>query len=103
MMVNPTRIILGTMVYTDSDETTSSADRMIKIFRNIIMSAIFTFVFGMGMKGLALGTLLANICSIVTLSTHFFRKDSSLFPRMHFSLRDLLDFVRFGFADSEFF
>ena len=100
LMLEPIIIILGIMVYTDGDENTSSADCMIKIFGNLIMSAIFTFVFGMGMMGLALGTLLADICSVVTLSTHFFRKSNSLFPRMHFSFRDLWDFVRLGFADS---
>ena len=100
LMIEPIIIILGIMVYTDGDENTSSADCMIKIFGNLIMSAIFTFVFGMGMKGLALGTFLADICSVLTLSTHFFRKSNSLFPRMHFSFRDLWDFVRLGFADS---
>ena len=94
LMAEPAMIILGIMVYTDGDEATSSADCMIKIFGNIIMSAIFTFVFGMGMKGIALGSFLADILSFATLSTHFFRKNSSLYPRMHFSFRDLWDFVR---------
>ena len=100
LIIEPVIIILGIMVYTDGDEFTSSANYIIKVFGNLIMSGIFTFVFGMGMKGLALGTLLADIFSTATLSVHFFRKSSSLFPRMHFSCRDLWDFVRFGFADS---
>ena len=100
LMIEPTVIILGCMVYYDGDEFTSSIDSMTKIFGNLIMSVIFAFVFKMGMKGLALGTLLADVLSFATLSTHFFRKNNSLSPRMHFSFRDLWDFFRLGFADS---
>ena len=63
------------------------------------MIFVATAVLGMGMKGLALGSFLADMLSFATLSTHFFRKSNSLFPRMHFSFRDLWDFVRLGFAD----
>lgn len=100
LMIEPTVIIWGCMVYYDGDEITSSIDSMTKIFGNLIMSIIFAFVFKMGMKGLALGTLLADVLSFATLSTHFFRKNNSLSPRMHFSFRDLWDFFRLGFADS---
>lgn len=100
LLVEPVVIVLGMMIYNDGDEITSSADCMIKIFGNIIMSVIFAFVFGMGMKGLALGTLLADVLSFATLSTHFFRRNNSLSPRMHFSFRDLWDFFRLGCADS---
>ena len=100
LILEPVMVLLSTMVFNDGDEVISNAESIIDIFGNLIMSLILTWYFGMGMKELALGTLLSYVFSTILLLQHFFRKSNSLYPRMHFSFRDLWDFFRLGFADS---
>ena len=57
----------------------------------------------MGMAGLALGTLMNDIISLMILSCHFLRKSNSLSPRMYFRFKDLWGFLYYGFVDSGMF
>ena len=100
MLIDPLVIFLSTMVYNDGDELISNISNVTNIFGNIIFSLIFAFVFNMGLAGIALGTFLKDIMSIVVLSSHFFRKSNSLNPKIYFSFRDLWKIIKLGFVDS---
>lgn len=93
VIVDPVMLLMINMVYNDGDELISNMANTVTIFGNIALSVLFALAFGMGMSGLALGTLINNIITLAILSCHFLRKGNSLSPRMHFSFRDLLDFL----------
>lgn len=45
---------------------------------NVVLAALFIFVLKLGIRGAALATLLAMLCSMVFVMWHFFRKDSTV-------------------------
>lgn len=103
LIIDPLMLLLTSMVYNDGDELISNIANTVIIFGNIILSVTFALVFKMGMAGLALGTLMNDIISLIILSCHFLRKSNSLNPRMYFSLKDLWGFLYYGFVDSGMF
>ena len=103
LIVEPLMLLLTTMVYNDGDELISNIANTVIIFGNIVLSVIFALVFKMGMAGLALGTLMNDVISLMILSCHFLRKSNSLSPRMYFSFKDLWGFLYYGFVDSGMF
>ena len=103
VMVEPIMMLLTTMVYNDGDELISNIANTVIIFGNIALSVIFAYFFKMGMSGLALGTLMNDIISLGILSCHFLRDGNSLNPRIYFSLKELWEFLYYGFVDSGMF
>lgn len=103
LIVDPLIMLLTTMVYNDGDELISNIANAVIIFGNIILSVIFALMLKMGMAGLALGTLINDIISLMILSCHFLRKSNSLSPRMYLSFKDLWGFLYYGFVDSGMF
>ena len=100
LTVDPLMMLLTTMVYNDGDELISNIANNVIIFGNIALSVTFALLLKMGMSGLALGTLMNDIISLMILSCHFLRKSNLLSPRMYFRFRDLLGFLYYGFVDS---
>ena len=103
LLITPLSDFLNDMVYNDGDEITANCSNLMNIFGNIILSVMFAFYFEMEMSGIALGTLLKEIFSILILLCHFFRKTNSIHLRIYFKFKQLLQFFKYGFVNSGMF
>ncbi|MBR0080976.1 MAG: hypothetical protein IJP69_11450 [Synergistaceae bacterium] len=99
ILTDPLITLFTTMIYNDGDELLSSVSDIVQIIVNIACSLFFAIVLDMGLKGIALGTLVKNIVSAIILSFHFFSKSNSLKPEIYFSFRDLWEICKNGFVD----
>lgn len=98
----PLNNTLQEMVYVDGDTGTCKASYAALLLGNLVLSCIFCRF--MGMSGIALGTLLSVMLSIIVLCTHFARKNNSLRFVWHFNMRDSMSVIRFSIAEAcEFF
>lgn len=86
--------ILMNMVYTDGDGTVSNFALIALIVGNIISSILLCKF--MGIKGIALGTLIALVLASLVFMLHFLRKVNSLKFRFHIQFRDILQIAKFG-------
>ena len=103
ILVIPFSSLMSTMVYQDGDDLIANIANFMNLLGNIVLSLIFTFVFKMGMFGIALGTLLKELLCLAALCCHFLRETNSLHARAYFSLRDLWSLLKYGFVDSGMF
>ena len=103
ILTEPVIILLSTMVYVDGDELISGISNIVQIVVNIACSLFFAIELDMGLRGIALGTLVKNFVAAFILSFHFFCKSNSLKPRIYFSFRDLWEFCKNGFIDIGFY
>lgn len=94
----PVNCFLQQMVYADGDVKICNASYTVLLGSNAALS----FLLGrqMGMEGIALGTLLANVLSTLVLAVHFFRKTNTLKFIWHVTARDSASVVRFSMAES---
>ena len=103
LILTPFSSLLNQMVYNDGDEAAANCANLMNIVGNIIFSIIFAFYFEMGISGIALGTLLKEIFSILVLSCHFFKASNTLHAKPYFNFRECLSFITYGFVDSGMF
>ena len=98
----PLNNVLQEMVYVDGDTRTCNASYAALLLGNLVLSCVFCRY--LGMSGIALGTVLSVILSILVLCTHFMRKNNTLRFVWHFNLRDSASVIRFSIAEAcEFF
>ena len=103
LILTPFSSLLNQMVYNDGDEAAANCANLMNIVGNIIFSIIFAFYFEMGISGIALGTLLKEIFSILILLCHFFKASNTLHAKPYFNFRECLSFITYGFVDSGMF
>ena len=98
MLLQPLQMLLNGMVYVDGDETVSSISSITQGIGNVAASLILSRF--MGIRGVALGTLLFYGVSLGILSTHFLKKSNSLRASPFFSLETLKKMVRYSIVYS---
>ncbi|MBQ6738684.1 MAG: hypothetical protein IJP41_09580 [Synergistaceae bacterium] len=103
LILTPFSSLLIQMVYNDGDEAAANCANLMNVVGNIIFSIIFAFYFEMGISGIALGTLLKEIFSILILSSHFFKASNTLHAKLYFNFSECLSFITYGFVDSGMF
>ncbi len=83
---------LDTMALSDGDEMLTYIGYLTSVVVNIVASVFLSK--SMGMRGLALGTVLSYICYLSVVAVHFFKKSNTCRLRLWFSFSDLLDFAK---------
>ena len=94
----PINNVLQEMVFIDGDTKVCNLSYAALLGGNIAFSVLFCQ--SMGLRGIALGTLVSVLLSIAVLSSHFFKKRNTLRFVWHFNLRDVRSVVRFSMAES---
>jgi Na+-driven multidrug efflux pump len=94
MLLLPLQMLINSMVYVDGDETVSTVSSITQGIGNVAASLILSRF--MGIEGVALGTILFYAVSLGILSVHFLKKSNSLRPRLFFSLKALINMVRYS-------
>lgn len=89
---------LTQLVYTDGDEVCNNISYGAQIGGNVVLSVIFAR--SLGMEGIILGTIMGNLLGILASCWHFFKKSNTLHFVWHFSVRDLLQCIRFSIVDA---
>ncbi|MBB5226246.1 hypothetical protein DYE50_09735 [Treponema ruminis] len=97
-LIAPIADTMGSMIYVDGDELISTISNAYLIIGNI--GASITLTFFLGIKGVAMGTLIGYIGSSLINFCHFFRKNCTLRFAWHFSFKDLLHVSKFSIVDS---
>ena len=82
------------IISSDGDDILSHAGRLISFFVNVGLSVILSHK--MGMRGLALATLISYICYLVVVSLHFLKKSNTYKIRFYFSFLDILRFAEYS-------
>jgi len=100
-LISPIADILSSMIYVDGDELISIIANLYLIIGNI--GASITLTFFLGIRGVALGTIIGYAGSTLINFCHFFRKTSTLHFSWHVRFKDLLRVSKFSIVDSLFF
>ena len=96
--VIPLNNILQEMVYVDGDMKTCNISYAVLLLGNLVFSCVFCKFWGM--SGIALGTVLSVVLSILVLCSHFVRKGNTLKFVWYFKIRDVAKVVRFSMAEA---
>ena len=96
--VIPLNNILQEMVYVDGDMKTCNISYAVLLLGNLVFSCVFCMFWGM--SGIALGTVLSVVLSILVLCSHFMRKGNTLKFVWYFKIRDVAKVVRFSMAEA---
>ena len=94
----PLNNTLQEMVYVDGDMRTCNISYVVLLLGNLVFSCIFCKFWGM--SGIALGTVLSVVLSILVLCSHFLRKSNTLRFVWHFRFRDIAQVIRFSMAEA---
>lgn len=97
----PVNNVLQEMVYIDGDTRTCNLSYAALLVGNAIFSIVFCQ--SMGIKGVALGTLVSVLLSIAILCTHFIKKSNTLKFVWYIKWRDMAAVVRFSLAEASEF
>ncbi len=98
MLLLPVGMLLVEMVYSDGDETLSTASNMIQGGGNLIASIFLSRI--MGVRGIGLASFLFNLVSVLILLVHFLKKSNTLRPNLFFSPKMLLQVARYSMVDA---
>lgn len=98
VLLVPMQNLLGAVVYSDGDETISTIANLVQGVGNIVCSCIFSRF--MGIKGIALASLVFYVVSMLIMLVHFTKKSNSLRLNLYFSFDILRQIVRFSIIDS---
>lgn len=98
MLVMPAQMLIAAMVYSDGDETLSTAANGVQGLGNIVASFFLSRV--MGIRGIGLASFLFNVVALGILFFHFIKKSNSLKINVYFSRKILQSVVQFSIIDS---
>lgn len=98
MLLLPVEMLLLEMVYSDGDETLSTASNMIQGGGNFIASILLCRI--MGVRGIGLSSFLFNLVSVIILLIHFLKKSNTLRPNLFFSFKMLLQVAVYSLIDA---
>jgi len=82
---------LDEMVSSDGDDALSYSGYLSSFFVNVGLSVLLSKT--IGMRGLALGTLLSYVCYILVVSLHFLKKSNTYKLRPWFSIKEIWGFI----------
>lgn len=91
-------VMMANTVYADGGARLCFLSYLVQLGGNCGMSVVLCKM--MGMPGCALGTVIGNLCAILVLSVHFFRRENTLKLVRYFSFRDLLRICGASFGDA---
>ena len=89
-------MFLGEAAASDGDDRLSTSGYVVAFILNIVFSCIFVRI--AGIKGLAIGTLLAYGGCILFELTHFLKKSNTYRLRPYFSWADIKAFITLSFS-----
>ena len=98
ILLMPLQMHIAAAVYTDGDETLSTAANIVQGIGNIAGSIILSR--HMGIRGIGLASFLFNVVALIVLFFHFTKKSNSLRINLYFSGKMLIDVLRFSIIDS---
>ena len=94
----PLNDLLDGMLFADGDESISLAANLAKGAVKVVLSVILCQ--NMGVKGLALASLVSVAISMLISSLHFFRPGNTLRLNLAFSFNLLRDILKYGIVDA---
>ncbi len=97
----PPFILFQDLIYANGDTKTCTAANVVQVIGNIVVSIICCYF--VGVSGISLGTLIGNLLSIAILSTHFFKKKSSLRFTLHLAMEDILTVFKFSYVHASIY
>lgn len=98
VMLMPLNDLLDGMLFADGDETVSLIANLAKGLVKVVLSVVLCR--DMGVKGLAVASLISFAVSILISSLHFFRPGSTWKLNLAFSPRILRDILKYGIVDA---
>lgn len=98
ILLLPIMTLMDEMVLTDGDETLSIVSGIVQIVGNIVCSIVFAkFV---GIEGIGFGSFIGTLVALLVAFAHLLRKGNSLKLGFYFSLKLLVDVVKYSAIDA---
>lgn len=94
----PVWTLLSFVVLMDGDNTLYNCATAFLFFANIFFSIILAKNYGI--KGVAIGTLIADSGTLIIFCLHFLKKNTLVKINLHFNFQELLHISRFGIIDA---
>ncbi len=94
----PFQNLICVMVFSDGDERQCLASNIAELLSKILFSLLL--IGRLGVRGLALSSVLAAVISIVVCLFHFFKEKNSLRMNLYFSGRHFISSALYGLTDS---
>lgn len=98
ILLLPMQMLIAALVYSDGDETLSTAANGVQGLANIAASILLSR--SMGIRGIGLASFLFNVVALAILLFHFLKKSNSLRWNLYFSSKLLKDTVRYSIIDA---
>ena len=98
MLVMPMQMLLGSMVYSDGDETISTIAVAVQGVGNFALSIALCPI--IGIRGIGLAAFLFSVVSILILLIHFAKKGNQLRWNLYFSFGMTKDVIRYSIVDA---
>lgn len=98
ILLLPMQMLMAAAVYSDGDETISTAANAVQGIGNIIASVLLGR--HMGIRGIGLASFSFNVIALVILLFHFLKKSNSLRFNIYFSWKLLRRVVHYSFIDA---
>ena len=98
VLLMPLNDLLDGMLFADGDEAISLAANLAKGVVKVVLSVFFCR--NMGVKGLALASLISFAASILISCLHFFRPGNTWRLNLAFSFNILRDILKYGIVDA---
>jgi Na+-driven multidrug efflux pump len=98
ILLLPIMTLMDEMVLADGDETLSMVSGIVQIVGNIVCSIVFAkFV---GIEGIGFGSFIGTLVALLVAFAHLLRKGNSLKLGFYFSLKWLVDVVKYSAIDA---
>ena len=98
ILLLPIMTLMDEMVLADGDETLSMVSGIVQIVGNIVCSIVFAkFV---GIEGIGFGSFIGTLVALLVAFAHLLRKGNSLKLGFYFSLKLLVDVVKYSAIDA---
>lgn len=98
ILLLPIMTLMDEMVLADGDETLSMISGIVQIVGNIVCSIVFAkFV---GIEGIGFGSFIGTLVALLVAFAHLLRKGNSLKLGFYFSLKLLVDVVKYSAIDA---
>ncbi|TCZ74690.1 MATE family efflux transporter [Paenibacillus albiflavus] len=90
--------VLSIFIRNDGNPKLAMLGLILTALLNIVFNYVFIFIYGWGVEGSALATIISAAIGFVVLLAHFFRKNSVLkWSKLHFKWKIVKDILIIGF------
>ena len=97
VLILPLNELLDGMLFADGDEKIALWGNVVQGVLKLSVSYVLCGV--MGVKGLAIGSVISLVAAISVLCIHFFTPGNTMRPHIAFSFKIALDILKFGIVD----